>query len=184
MMLDEEIARAILFGDGRSAMSDDKIKETNIIPAASDASLYTITQALPASYTAKDIITAAVKGQNDYEGSGNTIMFIANTNVTDMLLIEDTNQHRLYKDMHELALACSVNRIVKVPASIIPAGVVALIVDLKDYNVGADKGGSINMFDDFDIDYNQQKYLIETRCSGALYRPFSAVVIKESGAAG
>ena len=184
MMLDEEIARAILFGDGRSAVSDDKIKETNIIPAASDASLYTITQTLPASYTAKDIITAAVKGQNDYEGSGNTIMFIANTKVTDMLLLEDGDQHRMYKDMHELALACSVNKIVKVPASIIPAGVVALIVDLKDYNVGADKGGSINMFDDFDIDYNQQKYLIETRCSGALYRPFSAVVIKESGAAG
>ena len=180
MMLDEEIARAILFGDGRSAMSDDKIKDTNIIPAASDASLYTIVETIPESYTAKDVITAAVKGQNNYEGSGNTIMFVANTTVTDMLLLEDGDQHRMYKDVSELALACSVNKIVKVPASIIPTGVVGLIVDLKDYNVGADKGGSINMFDDFDIDYNQQKYLIETRCSGALYRPFSAVVIKTS----
>ena len=180
MMLDEEIARAILFGDGRSAVSDDKIKDTSIIPAASDATLYTIVQTIPESYTAKDVITAAVKGQNNYEGSGNTIMFVANTTVTDMLLLEDADQHRMYKDVSELALACSVNKIVKVPASIIPAGVVALIVDLKDYNVGADKGGSINMFDDFDIDYNQQKYLIETRCSGALYRPFSAVVIKTS----
>ena len=180
MMLDEEIARAILFGDGRSAVSDDKIKDTSIIPAASDATLYTIVQTIPESYTAKDVITAAVKGQNNYEGSGNTIMFVANTTVTDMLLLEDGDQHRMYKDVSELALACSVNKIVKVPASIIPTGTVALIVDLKDYNVGADKGGSINMFDDFDIDYNQQKYLIETRCSGALYRPFSAVVIKTS----
>ena len=182
MMLDEEIARAILFGDGRTAVSEDKIKETNIIPACSDAALYTIKETLPSSYTAKDVIKAAVKGQNDYEGSGNTTMFVANTTVTDMLLLEDGMQHRLYKDVNELALACSVNRIVKVPASIIPKGVVALIVDLKDYNVGADKGGSINMFDDFDIDYNQQKYLIETRCSGALYRPFSSVVIKEADA--
>lgn len=182
MMLDEEIARAILFGDGRTAMSEDKIKETNIIPACSDAALYTIKETLPSSYTAKDVIKAAVKGQNDYEGSGNTTMFVANTTITDMLLLEDGMQHRLYKDVNELALACSVNRIVKVPASIIPKGVVALIVDLKDYNVGADKGGSINMFDDFDIDYNQQKYLIETRCSGALYRPFSSVVIKEAEA--
>ena len=184
MMLDEEIARAILFGDGRSAVSDDKIKDTSIIPAASDAALYTIVETIPESHTAKDVITAAVKGQNNYEGSGNTIMFVANTTVTDMLLLEDADQHRMYKDVSELALACSVNKIVKVPASIIPTGVVALIVDLKDYNVGADKGGSINMFDDFDIDYNQQKYLIETRCSGALYRPFSAVVIKTSAAVG
>ena len=182
MMLDEEIARAILFGDGRTALSDDKISETNIIPIAKDAALYTLTESLPQNHTAKDIITAAVKGQNDYEGSGNTTMFIANTNVTDMLLIEDGMQHRMYKDVADLALACSVNRIVKVPASIIPAGIVALIVDLNDYNVGADKGGAINMFDDFDIDYNQQKYLIETRCSGALVKPFSAVVIKEYAA--
>ena len=184
MMLDEEIARAILFGDGRSAVSDDKIKDTSIIPAASDAALYTIVETIPESYTAKDVITAAVKGQNNYEGSGNTIMFVANTTVTDMLLLEDADQHRMYKDVSELALACSVNKIVKVPASIIPTGIVALIVDLKDYNVGADKGGSVNMFDDFDIDYNQQKYLIETRCSGALIKPYSAIAIESVTAAG
>ena len=106
MMLDEEIARAILFGDGRTAMSEDKIKETNIIPACSDAALYTIKETLPSSYTAKDVIKAAVKGQNDYEGSGNTTMFVANTTITDMLLLEDGMQHRLYKDVNELALAC------------------------------------------------------------------------------
>jgi len=179
MMLDEEIARAILFGDGRSASSDDKIKEANIIPIVKDQSLYTIAETLPSNYTAKDIIKAAVKGQNDYEGSGNTILFVGNSTVTDMLLIEDGQQRRIYNTVQDLALGCSVNKIVKVPDSIIPTDMVGLIVDLNDYNVGADKGGSINMFDDFDIDYNQQKYLIETRCSGALTKPFSAIVIKK-----
>ncbi|MBQ0141852.1 MAG: phage major capsid protein [Prevotellaceae bacterium] len=181
MMLDEEIARAILFGDGRTALDADKIDSTKIIPIVADAALYTI-NATAATNSAKDLIAAAVRGQNDYEGSGNTTMFVANSTVTEMLLIEDTNQHRLYKDMHELALACSVNKIVKVPDSIVPEGVAAVIVDLNDYNVGADKGGSVNMFDDFDIDYNQQKYLIETRCSGALTKPFSAIVIKKADA--
>ena len=182
MMLDEEIARAIIFGDGRTALDPDKIKDTNIIPVCKDAALYTIHATVAKNAAAKDMITAIVKAQDQYEGSGNTTMFVANTTVTDMLLIEDTNQHRLYKDINELALACSVSKIVKVPASIIPAGVKAVIVDLKDYNVGADKGGAVNMFDDFDIDYNQQKYLIETRCSGALVKPFSAIVIEEEGA--
>lgn len=183
MMLDEEIARAILFGDGRASSSPDKIDENKIIPIVKDAALYTIV-ANPASSAAKDIISAAVRGQNNYEGSGNTTMYVANSVVTEMLLIEDTNQHRLYKDINDLALACSVSKIVKVPDSIVPAGIYAVIVDLNDYNVGADKGGSVNMFDDFDIDYNQQKYLIETRCSGALTKPFSAVVIKDTQAAG
>jgi len=183
MMLDEEIARAILFGDGRSAMSDDKISETNIIPIVSDAPLYTIVQN-PASSAPKDIIAAAVRGQNNYEGSGNTTLFVANSTVTEMLLIEDGMQHRLYKDINDLALACSVSKIVKVPDSIVPADIYGVIVDLNDYNVGADKGGAVNMFDDFDIDYNQQKYLIETRCSGALTKPFSAVVLKKAQAAG
>lgn len=181
MMLEEEIARAILFGDGRLASSDDKIKEANIIPIAKDASLYTISQTVTpgtGETLSHAIITAAVKGQNDYEGSGNTIFFTANSTITDMLLMEDKNGLRLYKDVQDLALAMSVNRIVKVPASIIPSGIYGLIVDLNDYNVGADKGGSINMFDDFDIDYNQQKYLMETRCSGALTKPFSAIVLK------
>ena len=98
--------------------------------------------------------------------------------VSDMLLMEDTQGHRMYKDMSDLALAMGVDKIVKVPASIMPATVYAVMLDLRDYNVGADKGGAINMFDDFDIDYNQQKYLIETRCSGCLTKPFSAIVLK------
>lgn len=183
MMLDEEIARAILFGDGRSAVSEDKISEKNIIPIVNDADFYAIKKKV----TPKDneslghaIITAAVKSQNDYEGSGNTTFFTSNSIVTDLLLMEDADGRRLYKDVSELALALNVNRIVKVPASIIPTDVYGVIVDLSDYNVGADKGGSINMFDDFDIDYNQMKYLIETRCSGALIKPYSAIVLKNN----
>lgn len=182
MMLDEEIARAILFGDGRSASSDDKIKEANIIPIVKDAALYTITQEVPTA-SAEDLIDYAVIGQNNYEGSGNTIMFVGNSKATELLLVKDLNKHRLYKDLSEVALACAVNRIVKVPDTIVPAGIYGVIVDLNDYNVGADKGGAVNMFDDFDIDYNQQKYLIETRCSGALTKPFSAVVLKEKASA-
>lgn len=181
MMLDEEIARAILFGDGRAASSEDKIRETNIIPLTKDASLYTI-EVTVTPQTGETLghamINAAVKAQDTYEGSGNLTAFIANDKISDMLLLEDAMGHRMYKDMNDLALAMSVSKIVKVPASIIPSGILAAIVDLNDYNVGADKGGAVNMFDDFDIDYNQQKYLIETRCSGALTKPFSAIVLK------
>lgn len=178
MMLDEEIARAIVFGDGRSLSSQDKIDENKIIPIVKDADLYAI-KVTPESNSGKDIIKAAVKGQNDYEGSGDTIMFVSNSVLTEMLLLEDLNQRRIYKDVTDLALACSVNRIVKVPDTIVPEGILGVIVDLNDYNVGADKGGSVNMFEDFDIDYNQEKYLIETRCSGGLTKPFSAVVIQK-----
>lgn len=181
MMLDEEIARAILFGDGRAASSEDKIRETNIIPLTKDAALYTIEYTVtPATgeTLGHAMINAAVKAQDVYEGSGNLTAFIANDKISDMLLLEDAMGHRMYKDMNDLALAMSVNKIVKVPASIIPSGILAAIVDLNDYNVGADKGGAVNMFDDFDIDYNQQKYLIETRCSGALTKPFSSIVLK------
>ena len=181
MMLDEEIARAILFGDGRAASSEDKIRETNIIPLTKDAALYTIEYTVTpqtGETLGHAMINAAVKAQDVYEGSGNLTAFIANDKISDMLLLEDAMGHRMYKDMNDLALAMSVNKIVKVPASIIPSGILAAIVDLNDYNVGADKGGAINMFDDFDIDYNQQKYLIETRCSGALTKPFSSIVLK------
>ena len=183
LMLDEEIARAILFGDGRSALSEDKISEKNIIPIINDADLYTIKKKVvpgDKETLGHAIITAAVKAQDDYEGSGNTTFYTAASTITDMLLLEDTDGRRMYKDMNELALAMNVNRIVKVPASIIPEGVYGVIVDLTDYNVGADKGGAINMFDDFDIDYNQMKYLIETRCSGALVKPYSAIVLKNN----
>lgn len=182
MMLDEEIARAILFGDGRSSLSEDKISESNIIPVYKDAALYTIQKTVtPASgeTLGHALINASVKAQDDYEGSGNLRCFISASNVSDMLLLEDADGHRMYKDMNELALAMGVEKIVKVPASIIPEHVYAVIVDLKDYNIGSDKGGAVNMFDDFDIDYNQQKYLIETRCSGALIKPFAAICLQD-----
>lgn len=183
MMLDEEIARAILFGDGRTTLSEDKISETNIIPIVKDAELYTIkVEVEPASGEALGhaLIVSAVKAQNTYEGSGNTTMYAASSTITDMLLLEDADGRRMYKDMNDLALAMNVNKIVRVPASIVPDDVYGVIVDLNDYNVGADKGGAVNMFDDFDIDYNQMKYLIETRCSGALVKPYSAIVLKKS----
>ena len=181
MMLDEELARAYIFGDGRTALSEDKISETNIIPVWKDADLYCIKKTVtPAEGEALGhaIINGAVKAQDDYEGSGNITAFMKASDVSDMLLLEDTQGHRMYKDMSDLALAMGVDKIVKVPASIVPTGVYAVMLDLRDYNVGADKGGAINMFDDFDIDYNQQKYLIETRCSGCLIKPFSAIVLK------
>lgn len=185
MMLDEEIARAIVFGDGRSSMSDDKISESNIIPIVKDADLYTIKKDVvqeTGETFEHAFIRAAVESQDDYEGSGNTIAFIANTQVTKLLLMEDKDGHRMYKDINELALALNVGKVVKVPASIVPADMYGVIVDLDDYNVGADKGGAVNMFDDFDIDYNQQKYLIETRCSGGLKKPYSAVLLKKAAA--
>ena len=181
LMLDEELARAYIYGDGRSALAEDKINEANIIPVWKDADLYCIKKVVtPAEgeSTGHAIINAAVKAQDDYEGSGNITAFMKASDVSDMLLLEDTQGHRMYKDMSDLALAMGVDKIVKVPASIVPATVYAVMLDLRDYNVGADKGGAINMFDDFDIDYNQQKYLIETRCSGCLTKPFSAIVLK------
>ena len=183
MMLDEELARAFLFGDGRLQSSQDKIKETSIIPVIKDTSLYAI-ESQAATSAPKDIVKAVVMGQVKYEGSGNITLFVKNSLVTEMLLIEDAQGRRLYKDINELSLACAVNRIVKVPDTIVPEGIYGVALDLNDYNVGADKGGAVNMFDDFDIDYNQQKYLIETRCSGALTKPFSAIVIKAAQAAG
>lgn len=181
MMLDEEIARAIVFSDGRSDLSEDKISEANIIPICKDEDFYAMkVDVEPAEGETFEhaFIRCALEGQDDYEGSGNTTMFVPNKQVTKMLLMEDGFGHRLYKDVNDLALAMSVSKIVKVPASIVPEGIYAVIVDLKDYNVGADKGGAVNMFDDFDIDYNQQKYLMETRCSGGLTKPFSAIVLR------
>lgn len=181
MMLDEEIARAILFGDGRSSASPDKIRPDRIIPIVDDQNLFryevTITQEQGESYEHAYIRTT-IEAQDDYEGSGDTILFVPQKTVTKLLLLEDGIGHRLYKTMDELALGLAVNRIVKVPEGIVPEGIVGVIVDLKDYNVGADKGGAVEMFDDFDINFNQQITLIETRCSGALTRPFSAIVLK------
>ena len=189
MMLNEEIARAILIGDGRLSSSDDKINEQNIRPIASDAELYSVRVPVhvAASATtddkAKAMIRSAVKARKEYKGSGNPTFFTTEDWLTDALLLEDTMGHRLYKNESDVAAAMRVSNIVTVPVMEGAKGpnggdLIGIIVNLNDYNVGADKGGAINMFDDFDIDYNQQKYLIETRCSGALTKPYSALVLE------
>lgn len=188
IMLDEELASAILVGDGRLASDDDHISPDHIRPIVSDAELYTIQ--FPLEPKADEdkyhaLIGAAVRSRHNYRGSGNPTMFTSETNLDEMLLLEDGIGHRLYKDQTELATAMRVSKIVTLPDEILARGgqdLEAIIVNLNDYNVGADKGGSVNMFDDFDIDYNQQKYLIETRCSGALVKPYSAIVIKDKTA--
>ena len=186
MMLDEEIARAILIGDGRLASDDDHIDPTHIRPIALDNDFFTIRWDYNGSATspAKEFITAVIKSRKNYKGSGNPIMFTTEEMLTDCLLLEDTIGHKLYKTEAELATAMRVSKIVTVPVlegfkDPDDKPVAAIVVNLNDYNVGADKGGSINMFEDFDIDFNQQKYLIETRCSGALVKPFSAIAIRK-----
>ena len=188
LMLDEEIARAILVGDGRLSSSDDKINETNVRPILTDEDLYTvkanITVAANAtgSEKAKAFIDEVIRSRKDYKGSGNPTLFTTEDMVTECLLLEDSMGHKLYKSEAELATTLRVKEIVTVE---VMEGVkdknshdvAGIIVNLADYNVGADKGGAVNMFDDFDIDYNQQKYLIETRCSGALIKPYSAIAL-------
>ena len=189
MMLDEEIARAILIGDGRLASSDDKINEQNIRPIVSDSELFTIKTLVNVAKGATDddkakaTIKAAVKARKNYKGSGNPTFYTTEDFLTNALLLEDTQGHRLYNNESDVAAAMRVSKIVTVPVMEGVKGpnnkdLIGIIVNLEDYNVGADKGGAINMFDDFDIDYNQQKYLIETRCSGALIKPYSAVVLE------
>lgn len=196
VMLDEEIARAILVGDGRLSSDDDKINEDNIRPIWKEADLFCIkkevTIGADEDATAKNFIRAAIKSRKDYRGSGNPVLFTTEDFLTDMLLLEDSIGHKLYKTEAELATALRVSKVVTVPVmenltrtvtksdKVYTNTLMGIIVNLNDYNVGADKGGAISMFDDFDIDYNQQKYLIETRCSGALTKPFSAIVLEKS----
>ncbi len=176
LMLDEEIARAILVGDGRLASDDDKISEDHIRPIVKDADLYNIKVEVDPGADdddlAKNFIRAAIKARKDYRGSGNPTLFCTEDLLSDMLLLEDGIGHLLYASESSLATTLRVKEIVPVPVMTEQLGV---IVNLADYNVGADKGGAVNMFDDFDIDYNQMKYLIETRCSGALVKPYSAM---------
>lgn len=194
IMLDEEIARAVLFGDGRSTASNDKIPETNIRPVWTDADLFTIkhevTAGADAAELAENFIDAAVRSRKNYQGSGNPVLFTTEDMLTEMLLLKDQIGHRLYKSEQELATAMRVSKIVTVQVmenltrSVTVEGVAktatlhGLILNMNDYNIGADKGGAVSMFEDFDIDYNQQKYLIETRCSGALTKPYSAIALE------
>lgn len=188
-MLDEEAARAILIGDGRLATDDDKIFPTHIRPIWGDDELYTIqvhvTQGADPSKTAKNLIRAFIKKRKDYKGSGNLTFFTTEDMLSEMLLLEDGMGHDLYADASALAKKLRVQRIVTVPVmenlTVNGETLAAIAVDLRDYNVGADKGGEVNMFDDFDIDFNQMKYLIESRFSGALIRPFSAMAVVIGG---
>lgn len=192
MMLEEEIARAVLIGDGRSSASNDKIAEDHIRPIYTDAALYTIRKGVSGSSAAdkaKSMISDAVRARKDYKGSGNPTLFTTEEWLTEMLLLEDTIGHRLYKTEQELATAMRVSKIVTVPVmenikSKDNKALYGIIVNLADYNIGADKGGAVELFDDFDIDFNQYKYLIETRCSGALVKPYSAIVLEEAAANG
>lgn len=189
MMLDEELARAFLIGDGRLASSDDKINESNIRPVAYDDDLYcvkaqvSVAKGADSATKAKEFINTVIRSRKNYKGSGNPVLYTTEDVVTDILLLEDTLGHKLYKSVEEVATALRVKEIVTVEVMEGIKGkkggdLMGIIVNLNDYNVGADKGGAINMFDDFDIDYNQQKYLIETRCSGALVKPFSAIAVE------
>lgn len=189
MMLDEEIARAILVGDGRPASSEDKINEQNLRPIWTDDDLYTVKKAIAVAADAdkaKEFIKAVIRSRKEYKGSGNPVMFMTEDMLTECLLIEDTNQRMIYENEAQLANKLRVKKIVTVPVMENLTRQVgekkhelaAIYVNLADYNVGADKGGAVNMFDDFDIDYNRYKYLIETRCSGALTKPYAAVALE------
>jgi HK97 family phage prohead protease len=192
LMLDEEIARAALVGDGRLSSSDDKINEQNIRPIWTDADLYTIKAPVTvaanatADEKAKAFIRAAIKSRKNYKGSGEPTLYTTEDVLTDCLLMEDTTGRIIYDSVSKLATALRVKEIVTVPVmenlSRVDNGttynLMGIIVNLIDYNIGADKGGAVNMFDDFDIDYNAQKYLIETRCSGALIKPYSAIALE------
>lgn len=201
-MLDEEIARAILIGDGRSDSSDDRIFPTNIRPVWQDDTFYTIRAQVDTKgmTTEEDkteaVIKAIIRSRKNYKGSGNPVFYTTEDVLTDMLLLENKIGDVKYKTKQELANRLRVSDIVTVEvmegqtrkgdaskgdaadSATKDLNLVGLIVNLKDYNVGADKGGAVAMFDDFDIDYNQQKYLIETRCSGALIKPYAAISVE------
>ena len=190
MMLEEEIARAILVGDGRLPDSDDKIMESHIRSIANEEELYAIHHKVVAKdktpeAKAKAMIRESLRARTDYKGSGEPTLFCSESALTEMLLLEDNNGRIIYDSVAKLATAMRVKEIVTVPVMEgaqnlnKTKNVLGIIVNLRDYNVGADKGGAVSMFEDFDIDYNAQKYLIETRCSGALIKPFSAIVLEE-----
>lgn len=190
VMLDEELAGAVLFGDGREADDEDKIKDpagasegAGIRAISQDDEFYAPVVEVDTSTNPDAAIDAIVRALADYEGSGSPTLYTSANTVTDLLLQKDTLGRRLYPTMAELTSALTVSKVVSVPSAVLSRdpGLIGVIVNLSDYTLGADRGGSVSMFDDFDIDYNQFKYLIETRVSGALTRPKSAVVLREAG---
>lgn len=193
LMLDEELARAVLIGDGRDVGDEDKINEENIRPIYKDADMYSHKVKIEAGTSVVDKIEAIIRARKDYKGTGRPTLYTTSEELTDMLLVKDTQGRRLYRSEQELTSDLRVAGIVEVEvmedvtregdeSEIL--GLVGILVNLGDYKLGADKGGEVNMFDDFDIDYNQYKYLIETRCSGALTKPKSALVIEQVQPAG
>lgn len=198
VMLDEELARAILIGDGRSASDNDHINTSNIRPILGDDPTYTVSRTLERAADdtddtfAKKFIHDIIKSRKEYKGSGNPVLYTSEDMLTNMLLMEDKTGRVIYDSVDKLATALRVSKIVTVPVfeghtRTVGANNYALLgilVNLSDYNVGADKGGQVSMFDDFDIDFNKQKYLIETRCSGALVVPYSAISFEEKLATG
>ena len=193
--LDKELALAILLGDGRDVSDQHKINEQNIRPVVSDDDIYTIKYTVTSGVdynnpnnsnsendsVAKGIIRAALKARKNYKGSGKPTFYTTEDTLTNLLLIEDQNGRVIYDSIDKLATALRVNEIVTIPEMESKTDIYGVIVNLNDYTAGADKGGSVNMFDDFDIDYNQMKYLMETRMSGALTVPYSAIVLKKAG---
>lgn len=197
MMLNEELARAILVGDGREP-GDDKIEETHIRPIATDEELYTIQVTIDKATAttndkiAKEFIVQSIKARKDYRGSGSPTLFTTEEWLTEMMLLEDSTGRVIYDTQEKLRNMLRVSSIVTVPvmekakskSTIADSTVIGVIVNLSDYNIGADKGGAVSLFDDFDLNYNKMEYLIETRCSGALIRPYSAITINLKNAAG
>lgn len=192
MMLNEELARAALIGDGRQSDSADKISEDNIRPIWTDDDLYSVHKTFEADATVETMIDDIVRGRKSYKGTGNPKLYIDVNTLTDMLLLKDKNGRRIYSTETELASALRVSKIVEVPVfenktrtlkdNTTKVDLVCIMVNLRDYTFGADKGGEVNFFDDFDLDYNQMKYLLESRCSGCLTKPYSAVVFEKKQA--
>lgn len=194
LMLDEEVARAVLIGDGREPDDADKINEERIRPIYKDVDMYAHHVLLASTVVGDSMVEAILRARANYKGSGSPKFYTTTAILTDMLLVKDTTGRRIYSTQAELAAALRVSSIVEVPVfenvsrilgtdvAPITANLIGIVVNLTDYTIGADKGGEISMFDDFDIDFNQYKYLIEGRCSGALKRPKSALVIEQNTA--
>lgn len=201
MKLDQELARAFLIGDGRSSVSPDKISEQHIRPVWLDDELFTIHHVLPgltneskAEEIAAVLPDQVILAQDNYRGSGMPTLYMRKDLVSRCLLMKDANGLRIYKDLNDLALAMNVKKVVRVEVMTgctrddteksTTNALVGILVNMHDYDVGTDRGGEVSMFDDFDIDFNQMKYLMETRCSGALVNPKTAVAIETASVKG
>ena len=180
VMLDEELARAILIGDGREVDDEDKIDEEKIRPIARDVDMYAHSITVASELSADAIIESVLRTRTYYKGTGTPTFYTTDAILTDLILLKDKVGRRLYETEASLAAALRVTKIVTVEVMESAPDILGIVVNMADYTIGADKGGQISMFDDFDIDYNQQKYLIETRVSGALTKPKSAIVIKKT----